>query len=62
MVTLRHDIYEVMIGECPIEEAIIKTKFKNLSLIPSTINLAGIDVEFVKSMLEDNQTSNKMNN
>ena len=48
-----HDIYEVMIGYCPVEEAIIKTKFKNLSLIPSTINLAGIDVEFIKSMLEE---------
>ena len=49
-----HDIYDVMVGETPIEEAIIKTKFKNLSIVPSTINLAGVDVEFVKNMLEDN--------
>lgn len=49
----KNDIYSVLIGECTIEEAIIKTKFKNLSLIPSTINLAGVDVEFVKNMLED---------
>ncbi len=48
-----HDIYDVLTGVCPIEEAIIKTKFRNLSLIPSTINLAGVDVEFVKNMLED---------
>lgn len=51
----KHDIYEVMIGECTIEEAIIKTKFKNLSLVPSTINLAGVDVEFVKNMLENTE-------
>ena len=50
-----HDIYDVMIGECPITDAIIKTRFKNLSLIPSTINLAGVDVEFVKNMLENNE-------
>lgn len=44
-----------MTGECTISEAIIKTKFKNLSLIPSTINLAGVDVEFVKNMLENSE-------
>ena len=49
----KHDIYDVMVNTCTIEEAIIKTKFKNLSIIPSTINLAGVDVEFVKNMLED---------
>lgn len=49
----KHDIYDVMVGACEIKDAIIKTKFKNLSIIPSTINLAGIDVEFVKNMLED---------
>ena len=48
-----HDIYEVMTGKCNIKESIIKTKFKNLSILPSTINLAGVDVEFVKNMLED---------
>ena len=50
---LKHDIYDVLTGICTIQEGIIKTKFKNLSLIPSTINLAGVDVEFVKQMLED---------
>lgn len=50
-----NDIYDVITGACDIESAIIKTKFKNLSIIPSTINLAGIDVEFVKKMLEDNK-------
>ena len=45
------DVYEVMTGRCQIEKAIIKTKFENLSILPSTINLAGVDVEFVKNML-----------
>ena len=49
-----HDIYEVITGSCKIKDAIIKTKFENLSIIPATLNLAGIDVEFVKKMLDDN--------
>jgi chromosome partitioning protein len=48
-----NDIYDVITGSCEVKKAIIKTKFKNLSIIPSTINLAGVDVEFVKKMLED---------
>lgn len=47
------DVYEVMTGKCTIEKAIVKTKFENLSILPSTINLAGVDVEFVKNMLDD---------
>ena len=49
-----YDIYDVITGNCEIKKAIIKTKFKNLSIIPSSINLAGIEVEFIKKMLEDN--------
>ncbi len=50
-----HDIYDVITKKCDIEQAIIKTKFDNLAIIPSSLNLAGIDVEFVKKMLEDQQ-------
>ena len=50
---IKVDIYDVITGKKSIEESIVKTKFKNLSVIPSTINLAGVDVEFVKTMLED---------
>jgi chromosome partitioning protein len=50
-----HDIYEVITSRCNIEEAIKKTKFDNLAIIPSTINLAGIDLEFVKKMFEDKE-------
>lgn len=48
-----HDIYEVITKRCPIEEAIIRTRFDNLYLLPSTINLAGVELEFVKKMYED---------
>lgn len=51
----KHDIYDVMTGTCEIKEGIIKTKFRNLSIIPSTLNLVGIEFEFVKKMLEDSE-------
>ncbi len=48
-----YDVYEVITGKCSAKQAIKKTKFDNLSIMPSTINLAGVDIEFVKKMLED---------
>ena len=50
-----HDIYEVITNKCSIEEVIKKTKYDNLAIIPATLNLAGVDVEFVKKMLEDKE-------
>ena len=48
-------IYDVLIGECNINEAIIRTKYRNLSVIPATINLAGINIELIeKSKSEQN--------
>ena len=41
-------IYEVIIGECNINEAIVKTKYNNFYVIPSTINLAGLNTELLE--------------
>ena len=38
--------YECLIGAVEPREAIIKTRFTNLFVMPATINLAGIDYEF----------------
>ena len=42
---IKKTVYDVIIGKCPINEAIIKTKFKNLSVLPATIDLAGAERE-----------------
>lgn len=39
---ITYTITEVLSGECKIENAIIKTKFENLDLIPSDVGLAGL--------------------
>ena len=41
-------IYEVLIMKNTIEESIIKTKSKNLSLLPAYLNLAGVDMELIE--------------
>ncbi|WP_099205115.1 ParA family protein [Scatolibacter rhodanostii] len=40
-------VYEVMIDGAKIEEAIVKTEFKKLDVLPSNINLAGAEIELV---------------
>lgn len=43
-----NSIYELMLDNSTLYETTIKTKFKNLSILPATINLAGIDIELVE--------------
>ena len=38
-------IYDVLIDSASPEEVIVKTEFQNLSLVPSTLNLAGAEFE-----------------
>lgn len=42
---IKNTIYDVIIGRCDIDEAIIKTKFKNLWVVPANIDLAGAELE-----------------
>ena len=44
----KNSIYEMMLDKATLEETVIKTKFKNLSILPATINLAGIEIELVE--------------
>ena len=39
--------YEVLTGQCGIEEAIIETSFENAHVVPSNMNLAGADIEII---------------
>lgn len=52
--TVKKSIYDVLINDTPIDEAIIQTKVRNLSIIPSNIQLAGAEIEMV-SMISREQ-------
>ncbi len=45
--TLINTVYEVLIGECELDECIISNVIENLSLIPSNVNLAGAEIELI---------------
>lgn len=44
---IQHTIYDVLTGDCEMEEAILVDVVENLDLIPSDMNLAAVGVEFV---------------
>lgn len=44
---INKSIYDLIIDEATLDEVIVKTKFKNLYVIPATINLAGADIELI---------------
>ncbi len=49
---IRHDareitVYDVVVGEAPITDAVVQTPVPNLWAIPSTIDLAGAEIELV---------------
>jgi len=46
----RPTIYNVLIGESKIPEAFIVTKLENLFLVPSSLDLAGAEIELVNKM------------
>ena len=40
-------VYEVLIGECTAQEAVLKQVVENLDLIPSNVNLSGAEIELI---------------
>jgi chromosome partitioning protein len=40
--------YHLLIASEPIDKVLLHTKFKNLDLLPSNINLAGVEIELVE--------------
>jgi len=51
---INYSIYDILNGSAEPKQAIIKTKFTCLSIIPATINLAGLDIELVEKGYQNN--------
>ena len=45
---IKNSVYELMTDNASIKDSITKTKYKRLSIIPASINLAGIDSELIE--------------
>ena len=44
---IKKSTYDLITDRCSLEKTIVPTKFKNLYVIPATINLAGADIELM---------------
>ena len=44
---VENTIYELMLGECKVDEAIIKNVLDNLDVMPSNVNLAGAEIDLI---------------
>lgn len=50
---IKCSVYECLNGTMEAKDAIIKTRFTNLYILPATINLAGIDIELIQKTQQD---------
>lgn len=55
---IKKTVYDVIIGKCDVSDTIIKTKFKNLSVVPANIDLAGAELELYD--MEEDQNFAKL--
>ena len=45
---LESSVYELLVDRSEVKKVVVKTKFKNLYIIPASINLAGVDMELME--------------
>ena len=53
-------IYDVIVNDATLEEAVVQTPIKNLYLCPSNINLAGAEVELVSMLSRESRLKEKL--
>ena len=46
-------IYELFVDRASLKDVVVKTNFKNLYVIPASINLAGVDMELMEMSKQD---------
>lgn len=44
---LENTVYELILGECSIQECMLKNVIENISMIPSNVNLAAAEIELI---------------
>ncbi|MDD3337639.1 MAG: AAA family ATPase [Lachnospiraceae bacterium] len=45
--SIENTVYELLIGNCKLEDCILDTEYDNLQLIASNVNLAGAEIELI---------------
>lgn len=52
--TVKRCVYDCLVNDVPMDEAVVSTKVENLGLLPATIQLAGAEVELVSVLAREN--------
>ena len=52
--TLQYTIYDVLTRGTPVKQAILKTKYENLWVLPSKVDLAAAEIELIGQFSKDN--------
>jgi chromosome partitioning protein len=55
---LENTVYDLMVEEADFENVVIETNFPNLSILPSSINLVGAEIELVNQTNRENRLRN----
>ncbi|MBQ1966131.1 MAG: ParA family protein [Clostridia bacterium] len=58
---IKTSLYQVMIGGASLEQAVTQTKYKNLYILPSNMDLAGAEVELVEMEKREQCLKNALN-
>ena len=58
--SISHSIYDVLLKDFPIEDAIEPTSVKDLYLVPATIDLAGAEIELVSVFSRERRLSSAL--
>lgn len=45
--SLENTVYDMIIGECILEDCIVREPLKNLSVLPSNVNLSGAEIDLI---------------
>ena len=51
--TIEREIYDVLVNETPIKEAILQTEHPDLDIVPATIQLSGAEIELTPMMARE---------
>ena len=57
---LNECVYNVLLGETPVEDTILANVAQGVDVLPSTISLAGAEVELVNEMARENRLKNAL--
>ena len=58
---IQSSVYEVLVGDCDVQQAILPTVYENVDVLPTNMNLAGAEIEMVSMENRENLLKTALN-